>query len=101
MTGIITQLVNDSSPNDPDHGYDVISTAGYYGPASTAPYNAQTTAQQIESDVTSYLTTTYESKLQSFMDMANQWSEKLGRTIPTIMYEAGWALRRSNDCILV
>ena len=43
----ITELVELSSPSDPDHGFDVVAGCPYFGP-NTSSFNAKTTVQQIE-----------------------------------------------------
>ena len=85
------QLVATSSPNDPNHGFDVISGGAYYDPNSSS-FNAQTTVQQIEAAAISALNGQFDQQLQSFMSAAISWEVQLGRQIPVMMYEGGWGL---------
>ena len=89
----ITELVSLSSPSDPDHGFDVVAGAPYFGP-NTSSYNAQTTVQQIERDSLAALIP-LKAQLQSFMNMVTTWTTKLNQKIPVIMYESGLGLTAS------
>ena len=51
----ITELVELSSPSDPDHGFEALWPVRYFGP-NTSSYNAKTTVQQIEKDSLAALT---------------------------------------------
>ena len=96
MNQEIAQLVATSSPDDPDHGFDVVSAAAYFGP-DDASFNAETTVQQILAAGMSALTGVFEQQLQGFMLATASWESKLGRQIPVMMYEGGWDLNPKSD----
>ena len=85
----IQQIVADS-PNDPDHGFEVVSGAPYFAP-STSSYTASTTVQKIESDSMAAVSA-LGPQLSAFMAVDKSWEAQLGQNIPVIMYEGGWAL---------
>ena len=91
----ITELVKLSSPSDPDHGFEDVAGAAYFGP-NTSKYNAQTTVQQIELDSMAALAT-LQTQTQSLMSTVTTWVTKLKQNIPVIMYErAGLNLSTSS-----
>ena len=94
LDGEIRRLVMTSDPDDPDHGFEVVSGAPYFGPSTseTSEYTAATTVQDIEADAMSALTSTTGPRVSQFMATTASWGSILGRKIPVIMYEGGWGM---------
>ena len=91
----IARLVATSSPSDPNHGFDIISEAPYFGP-NTSSFNSQTTVQQIEAAGIADLNGPWSQNLRNAMQNIENWEVQLNQQIPVIMYEGGWDLSFPN-----
>ena len=84
----IVELVKDSAPDDPNHGFDIVSGAPYFDPNDSS-YNANTTTAQIVADTEASIASAMTTGVDPFMAAVKKWEQTLGRTIPDYCYEGG------------
>ena len=82
----VTELARIASPDDSNHGFDIVSGAAYAF-ADTSSFNANTTVSDIESALIVNINTWVKQAVQAWMNYVASLEVRLNRTIPTFCYE--------------
>jgi hypothetical protein len=92
MLGLeVTELARIASPDDLNHGFDIVSGAPYFVP-NTSSFNASTTVSDIETALMASLYGSLQPVLQAWMNETAVLEAKLNRPIPSFCYEGDPAL---------